>query len=74
MHAPSIVARVLRPCLEVLQAKRAQALRRVVLGLLFAGAASLSAIALQLPGSTRFKHRIKSVDRLLGNAIWHGQR
>ena len=74
MHAPSIVARVLRPCLEVLHAKRAQALRRVVLGLLFAGAASLSAIALQLPGSTRFKHRIKSVDRLLGNAILRGQR
>lgn len=74
MHARSIVARVLGPCLELLHAKRAQALQRCVLGLLFAGSASLSSIALWLPGVTRLKYRLKSVDRLLSNVALHAQR
>jgi len=68
MHAGAIVARVIGPCLTRLHAKRAGALRRAVCGLLIAGVVSLSAIALQVSGSRRLKHRIKSVDRVLGNA------
>lgn len=74
MHAMQIVTRVLGPCLYRLHAKRAAALKRATLGLLFAGVASLSAIALRLSGQTRLKHRLKSVDRLLGNSAAHLSR
>lgn len=68
MHAQLIVARVVGPCLESLHAKRAQALLRATCALVQGTLASLSGIALFLGGATCLKHRIKSVDRLLGNA------
>ena len=74
MHATAIVARVLEPCLDKLHAKRKQSLMRVTAGLLFSGIASLSAIALSLSGSTTLRHRLKSVDRLLGNGAMHQAR
>jgi ribosomal protein L34 len=67
MHAQAIVARVLGGCLAGMHEKRAAALQRAAVGLLIAGMATLSAIALRLAGPTCLKHRIKSVDRLLGN-------
>lgn len=68
MHADAILTRVLNPCLMSLHAKRAASLRRATLALLRGGITSLSAIALSLDGDTSLKHRIKSVDRLLGNS------
>jgi len=68
MHAATIVARVLGGCFGWMHKKRAEALQRATVALLFAGAATLSAIALRMSGPRRLKHRIKSVDRLLGNA------
>ena len=67
MHAQGIVARVLGPCLVCLHAKRVAALTRAVAALLRGGTASLSAVALHLHSRTAFKHRLKSIDRLLGN-------
>ena len=74
MHARTIVARLIEPCLESLHRKRSAALMRVTAGLLRGGVSSLSGIALWLDGSTRLKHRLKSVDRLLGNRALHDQR
>ena len=67
MHASQIVARVLKPCLSELHAKRAAALQRAVSAVVLGGALSLSSIALAMSGMLGLRHRIKSVDRLLGN-------
>lgn len=74
MHAEKILARVLGPCMEGLHSKRAGALLRATAGLLRGGISSLSAIALNLEGATRLKHRLKSVDRLLGNTALNLER
>jgi len=74
MHAHTIVTRVLGPCLSSLHAKRAKALLRATSALVQGALASLSGIALCLSGATCVKHRIKSVDRLLGNAGVEGAR
>ena len=74
MHARTIVAQVIGPCLEGLHRKRSAALMRATTGLLNGGVSSLSGIALRLGGSTRLKHRLKSVDRVLGNRALYDQR
>lgn len=71
MHAQTIVARLLSPCLDRLHAKRAQVLIEVIAALLFGGRASLSAMALHLARPCAFKHRLKCIDRLLGNTALH---
>jgi ribosomal protein L34 len=60
--------------MEGLHSKRASALLRATAGLLRGGITSLSAIALNLDGATRLKHRLKSVDRLLGNTALNLER
>lgn len=80
MHAATIVTRVLGQCLGDLHAKRRGSVLRAVMGLLVGSVASLSSIALsldrdkQLRQRVRMKHRLKSVDRLLGSAPMWGQR
>ena len=74
MHAHSIITRVLSPCLGSSHAKRAKALLRATSALVQGAMASLSGIALYLNAHTRFKHRVKSVDRLLDNASVEGAR
>ena len=74
MHAGSIVARVLEPCWDGLHAKRAATCQRAVVAVVLGAALSLSAIALGVRSATGYRHRIKSVDRLLGNAGLHAVR
>ena len=74
MHATAMLTRVLEPCLATLHTKRKQSLLRATAGLLRGGITSLSAIALNLSGTRKLKHRLKSVDRLLGNATLHQVR
>jgi hypothetical protein len=74
MHAEGIVARVLDPCLGGLHAKRAAALRGAVSAVVRGAALSLSCIAVKLGALTAVRHRVKSVDRLLGNAALHKAR
>jgi hypothetical protein len=74
MHAVSIVARVLGPCLDGLHAKRAAACQRAIVAVVLGAALSLSAIALGVRSATGYRHRIKSVDRLLGNTALHAMR
>lgn len=71
MHANVIITRVLDCCWSGLHLKRAQALRAAVLSLVLGGALSLSGIARRLQGPIAIRHRIKRIDRLLGNdAVW----
>ncbi|MBV8136912.1 MAG: IS4 family transposase [Deltaproteobacteria bacterium] len=74
MHAGRIVARILGPCLVDIHAKRVQALQRAVEALLCGGVVSLSALALAMRAPTDYKHRLKSVDRLLGSAGMQSER
>lgn len=74
MHAVSIVARVVGPCLHGLHAKRAAACQRAVVAVVLGAALSLSAIALGVRSVTGYRHRVKSVDRLLGNGALHAVR
>jgi len=74
MHANAMLTHVLGSCLTELHAKRASALLRTTTALLHGNVTSLSAIALRLSGDTALKHRIKSVDRLLGNSGLHLER
>lgn len=74
MHAEGIVARILQPCLREMHTKRAAALTRAVGAVLRGGTVSLSAVALHLDGGVALKHRLKSVDRLLGNPALHRVR
>ncbi len=71
MHAKLIITRVLDCCWCGLHVKRAQALRAAVLSLVLGGVLSLSGVAQRLQRPLMLRHRIKSVDRLLGNrALW----
>ncbi len=74
MHAKHIVARVLEPCWRELHAKRACALQRAVVAVVLGGALSLTSIALVMSGALKLRHRVKSVDRLLGNSALHKAR
>jgi hypothetical protein len=74
MHAKGIVARVVGPCLLSLHAKRAVACQRVVVAIVLGAALSLSTIALGMRAATAYRHRIKCVDRLLGNEALHTAR
>lgn len=74
MHAEAIVTRVLGPCLGSMHTKRARVLLRATSALVHGSITSLSGIALWLGGATSLKHRLKSVDRLLGNTRLHQQR
>jgi hypothetical protein len=74
MHAHSIVARVVGPCLSGLHAKRAAACQRAVIAVVLGAALTLSAIGLVMRSAAGYRHRVKSVDRLLGNAALHAVR
>lgn len=74
MHAGNIVTQVLEPCLSQLHAKRAMACQRAVVAVVLGSALSLSAIALGIRAPVCYRHRVKSVDRLLGNAGLHAVR
>jgi hypothetical protein len=51
-----------------------QALRAAVLSLVLGGALSLSGIARRLRGPVAMRHRVKRIDRLLGNsALWESR-
>ncbi|MDB5903381.1 MAG: hypothetical protein JWM26_2259 [Betaproteobacteria bacterium] len=74
MHAASIVTRVLGPCLEGLHVKRAAACQRAVLAVVLGATLSLSGIALAVRSGAGYRHRIKSVDRLISSTALHAAR
>lgn len=67
MHTPTIVAQVMQCCLPLMHAARWCALRDVVVSSVNGHALSLVALAVGTPRTTTVRHRVKCVDRLLGN-------
>jgi hypothetical protein len=74
MHAETMVKRMLKDCLCSLHAKQAEAIRAGVVGAVEGGHLGLSRLAQQIPGETTLRHRVKRMDRLLGNKAIHGKR
>lgn len=73
MRSVEILQTALGKNLSCMHPRRKAALWRVVTGLIIGGTACLTALGRSLPGSTSEKHRIKAVDRLLGNEALHGE-
>ena len=67
MHGPKNVAILLDSCLDDLHAKQRESIKLAVNATLAGGDLSLSCLSLSLPCETALRHRIKRMDRLLGN-------
>lgn len=67
MHTATIVAQVMQCCLPLMHAARWRALHDVVVSSVNGHALSLVALAVGTPRTTSVRHRVKCVDRLLGN-------
>ena len=67
MHTQNIVTQVMQCCLPLMHAARWRALRDVAVSAVNGRALSLVALALGAPRETSVRHRVKCVDRLLGN-------
>lgn len=74
MHARKIVDEMLCGCLSSLHAKLAEAVKAAVCGALSGGCLSLSQLARSVHSITAMRHRVKRIDRLLGNTALHGAR
>jgi len=70
LRVAQILRRVLGPCREIHAARR-RCLLAVIQVLLVTGRAAITGIGRALPGRARPKHKIKRVDRLVGNQqLW----
>jgi len=67
MHTPTIVTQVMQCCLPLMHTARWCALRDVALAAVNGRSLSLVSLALGTPRETSVRHRVKCVDRLLGN-------
>lgn len=67
MHTPTIVAQVMQCCLPFMHAARWCALRDVVVSSVNGHALGLVALAVGTSRTISVRHRVKCVDRLLGN-------
>ena len=74
MHSVRFVNNWLERKCSFMHRVRARSLARAVEALLGGGKLSLTHLGRWLPGASYEKHRIKSVDRLLGNRHLHGER
>lgn len=71
MRAEQILSRWLEPLTDFMHVKRQRALLDVVGALMRGRRLWVTALGRALPGPAKFKHRIKRVDRLLGNPhLW----
>lgn len=71
MRCIDILQTALQSELDDVHAARRAAVWRAVTGVVLGGQLWLSALGRSLPGATSDKHRIKAIDRLLGNAKLH---
>lgn len=74
MHASRIVARVLGAVQGLMHAARYRALNDVAHAAVIGGMLSLTGLALCTARPIALRHRVKCVDRLLGNPHLHAQR
>lgn len=68
MHTATIVTQVMRCCLPIMHTARWRALHDVVTSSVNGHALGLVALAVGTPRTTSVRHRVKCVDRLLGNS------
>lgn len=71
MRAVEVLRTAIEENLEGVHQRRSDALWRAVVGLVRGGQLFLTGLGRALPGETSDKHRIKAVDRLLGNQALH---
>jgi len=74
MYARKIVDEFLGACLSCLHAKQAEVVKVAVCSALEGGHLSLSQLARSTASTTAMRHRIKRIDRLLGNKALHAAR
>src|SRR4030066_1273857 len=74
MHTQNIVTQVMQCCLPLMHAARWRALHDVVVSSVNGCALSLVALAVGTPRTTTVRHRVKCVDRLLGNTHLEAHR
>lgn len=74
MHPISLLQRWFERNTTFMHRGRAASLSAAVEGLLWGGRLTLSHLGRSLRGAARTKHKIKRVDRLLGNAHLHSER
>lgn len=67
MHTATIVAQVMQCCFPLMHAARWRALHDVAVSAVNGYALGLVALAVGTPRTTKVRHRVKCVDRLLGN-------
>lgn len=73
MRTERIVAVVMDSCTGTMHAARSRALYEVTVAAVRGDDLTLSALALGLSRATALRHRVKCVDRLLGNAHLHSE-
>jgi hypothetical protein len=74
MHATAVLQKLLRRSIPSLHSKRLAAITAVVASALRGGRLTLSALARNLDSLCAVRHRIKRVDRLLGNTFLQQER
>lgn len=74
MHALKIVEGMLCGCLSSLHARLAESVKAAVFGAMRGGRLSLSQLARSVESATAMRHRVKRMDRLLGNKSLHSAR
>lgn len=74
MHAVKLLHKRLLNTRAIKHRCRLHALMKAVEGLLIGGKLTLTHLGRNLPGAIYEKHKIKSMDRLLGNLKLHGER
>lgn len=74
MHAGTLVKRLIEGRLEDLHAKSVASVLAAVTAVLRGGHLTLSQLARTLENTVAVRHRIKRMDRLLGNGSVHRQR
>ncbi|MDP4029561.1 MAG: hypothetical protein Q8P42_11445 [Gallionella sp.] len=65
---------MLKDCLLCLHAKQAEGVKAAVCGALGGGRLSLSQLARSVESAAAMRHRVKRIDRLLGNEALHAAR
>lgn len=74
MHATAVLQKLLRRSIPSIHLKRLNSLVAMVGSALSGGRLTLSALGRSLPGDSSVRHRIKRVDRLLGNSHLQQER
>lgn len=74
MQTQAIVSRLLRCCVPLMHATRWQVLRDIAVSAVGGRALTLTALALGTSRATSVRHRVKCVDRLLGNSHLERER